>query len=142
KDVGFYFSKNGEEELRMNKQLVLQTDFGRCDGAVSAMYGVAVSVDLQLSIHDLTHEITHFHIWEGSYRLYQTVSYWPTGTVFVSVVDPGVGSDRLSVVIKTKAGHYIVTPNKGTVTHIQKHNCIEEVREIDESINRLPNSNV
>lgn len=137
----FYFSKNGEEELRMNKQLVLQTDFGRCDGAVSAMYGVAVSVDLQLSIHDLTHEITPFHIWEGSYRLYQTVSYWPTGTVFVSVVDPGVGSDRLSVVIKTKSGHYIVTPNNGTLTHIQKHIGIEEVREIDESINRLPNSN-
>lgn len=125
----------------MNKQLVLQTDFGWCDGAVSAMYGVAVSVDLDLSIYDITHEITPFHIWEGSYRLYQTIAYWPRGTVFVSVVDPGVGSNRLSVVVKTKTGHFIVTPDNGTLTHIQQYIGIEEVREIDETVNRLPNSN-
>lgn len=125
----------------MNKPLVLQTDFGWCDGAVSAMYGVAVSVDLNLSIYNITHEITPFHIWEGSYRLYQTISYWPSGTVFVSVVDPGVGSNRLSVVVKTTSNHFIVTPDNGTLTHIQKYIGIKEVREIDETVNRLPNSN-
>ena len=124
----------------MTRHLVLQTDFGLVDGAVSAMYGVAFSVHPELKIFDLTHEIPQFDIWEGSYRLYQTISYWPAGTVFVSVVDPGVGTDRLSVVAKTKDQQYIVTPDNGTLTHVHQNFGIEEIREIDETINRLPNS--
>ncbi|MEH7238741.1 SAM hydrolase/SAM-dependent halogenase family protein [Bacillus sp. JJ1562] len=122
----------------MTNHLVLQTDFGLSDGAVSAMYGVAISVDQSLRIFDLTHDIPQFNIWEGSYRLYQTISYWPEGTVFVSVVDPGVGSNRRSIVVRTGSNQYIATPDNGTVTHIQKKLGIQEVRIIDESINRLP----
>lgn len=124
----------------MASPLVLQTDFGRVDGAVSAMYGVAYSVDENLRIFDLTHEIRPFDVWEASYRLIQTVNYWKPGSVFVSVVDPGVGSDRLSVVVKTTGGQYIVTPDNGTLTHVKKIVGIVEAREIDETINRLPNS--
>src|SRR5690625_2644050 len=124
----------------MRKPLVLQTDFGLCDGAVSAMYGVALSVNPDLKIFDLTHEIPQYNIWEGSYRLYQTITYWPEETVFVSVVDPGVGSDRLSVVVKTDNNQYIVTPDNGTLTHVYENFGIKEVREIDERVNRLPNS--
>ncbi|THE13189.1 DNA-directed RNA polymerase subunit delta [Bacillus timonensis] len=122
----------------MKNHLVVQTDFGLSDGAVSAMYGVAISVDPTLRIFDLTHDIPKFNIWEASYRLYQTIFYWPEGTVFVSVVDPGVGSDRRSIVVKTETNQYIVTPDNGTVTHILKKLGIKEVRIIDESINRLP----
>lgn len=120
--------------------LVFQTDFGLVDGAVSAMYGVAYSVEPELKIHDLTHDITPFNIWEASYRLIQTINYWPEGTVFVSVVDPGVGSDRKSVVVKTNSGRYIVTPDNGTLTHVIRLEGIASVREIDEKINRLPRS--
>lgn len=124
----------------MTKHLVLQTDFGLCDGAVSAMYGVALSVHPDLKIYDLTHEIPQYNIWEGSYRLYQTISYWPEETVFISVVDPGVGTGRLSVVAKTATNQYIVTPNNGTLTHVLENCDIVALREIDETINRLPNS--
>ena len=120
--------------------LVFQTDFGLVDGAVRAMYGVAYSVHPQLNIHVLTHDITPYNIWEASYRLIQTIRYWPQGTVFVSVVDPGVGSDRKSVVVKTASGHYVVTPDNGTLTHVIRFDGIEEVREIDENVNRLPRS--
>ena len=120
--------------------LVFQTDFGLVDGAVSAMYGVAYTVMPELKIHDLTHDITPFNIWEASYRLIQTINYWPVGTVFVSVVDPGVGSDRKSVVAKTRSGRYVVTPDNGTLTHVIRVEGIEVVREIDENINRLPRS--
>ena len=120
--------------------LVYQTDFGLVDGAVSAMYGVAYSVDPGLRIHDLTHDITPFNIWEGSYRLIQTINYWPENTVFVSVVDPGVGSDRKSVVVKTNSGRYIVTPDNGTLTHVIRFEGIAAAREIDEHVNRLPRS--
>ena len=122
------------------KPLVFQTDFGLVDGAVSAMYGVAYTVNPELRIHDLTHEITPFSIWEASYRLIQTINYWPEGTVFVSVVDPGVGSDRKSVVAKTNSGRFIVTPDNGSLTHVLRLEGIAEVREIDETVNRLPRS--
>lgn len=124
----------------MRKPLILQSDFGTADGAVSAMYGVAYGVDEDLLISDLTHEIPQYDIWEASYRLIQTVSYWPKGSVFVSVVDPGVGSTRRSIVVKTKGGQYIVSPDNGTLTHIKRITGLEEARVIDESVNRLPNS--
>jgi S-adenosylmethionine hydrolase len=124
----------------MSGILVLQSDFGLSDGAVSAMYGVALAVDRSLSLFDLTHDIPPFQIWDASYRLLQTMPYWPEETVFVSVVDPGVGSDRKSVVVKTSTNHYVVTPDNGTLTHLYQHIGIVEARIIDEEKNRLPHS--
>ena len=124
----------------MNKLLVFQTDFGLDDGAISAMEGVSYSVSRELNIRHLTHNIPQYNIFDASYRLYQAINYWPEGTVFVSVVDPGVGSSRKSVVAKTKTDQYIVTPDNGTLTHIDRFVGIEEVREIDETKNRLKNS--
>lgn len=122
--------------IAQNKTVVFQSDFGLKDGAVSAMKGVAMSVSSDLKLYDLTHEIPAYNIWEAAYRLEQTVPYWPVGTVFVSVVDPGVGTDRKSVVVKTKTGHYIVTPDNGTLTLIASSLGIAERREINESVNR------
>ena len=102
--------KTNESRVSMaDNLLVLQSDFGLVDGAVSAMVGVALQEDSNLKIHHLTHDITPYNIFEGSYRLFQTVEYWPQGTTFVSVVDPGVGSDRKSVVALTERNQYIVT---------------------------------
>lgn len=97
-------------------------------------------MNVVLYMFDLTHEIPAFNIWEGSYRLYQTASYWPQGTVFVSVVDPGVGSSRKSVVLRTKSGHFFVTPDNGTLTLIAEQLGIDAIREIDESKNRRKGS--
>ena len=120
--------------------LILQSDFGYADGAVCAMYGVAQGVCPELRVFDLTHDIPQYDIWEASYRLIQTVSYWPENSVFVSVVDPGVGSTRRSIAVKTAEGHYIITPDNGTLTHIKRMCGIEEARVIDESVNRLAGS--
>lgn len=124
----------------MNKLLVFQTDFGLDDGAISAMEGVAYCVDRDLNIRHLTHNIPQYNIFDASYRLYQAINYWPEETTFVSVVDPGVGSSRKSVVARTKTNQYVITPDNGTLTHINKFVGIEEVREIEESTNRLKNS--
>lgn len=124
----------------MAQTLVLQSDFGTADGAVSAMYGVALGVSPSLRICDLTHEIPQYDIWEASYRLIQTLSYWPRGTVFVSVVDPGVGTKRRSIAAQTSNGRYIVTPDNGTLTHIKRMVGLDAVRIIDESVNRLAGS--
>lgn len=88
----------------MSHPLILQSDFGLSDGAVSAMMGVALSIDPSLKLFHNTHDIEPFNIHEASYRLYQAIQYWPAGSVFVSIVDPGVGSQRNSVVIELENG--------------------------------------
>jgi S-adenosylmethionine hydrolase len=123
-----------------NKIVVFQSDFGLKDGAVSAMKGVAIGVSADLKLFDLTEEIPAYNIWEAAYRLEQTVPYWPVGTVFVSVVDPGVGTTRKSVVLKTRTGQFIVTPDNGTLTLIASSQGIAEIRQIDEVLNRRKNS--
>lgn len=124
-----------------NGIVVFQSDFGLKDGAVSAMKGVALGVSPTLRLFDLTHEIPAYNIWEAAYRLYQTVPYYPKGTVFVSVCDPGVGTERHSVVLLTKSGHYIVTPDNGTLTLVAEQLGISQIRQINEAINRRKNSN-
>ena len=123
-----------------NKIVVFQTDYGLKDGAVAAMKGVAMGVSPDLKLFDLTHEIPAYNIWEAAYRLQQTVEYWPAGTVFVSVVDPGVGTSRKSVVLKTRSGHFIITPDNGTLTLVAQSLGIAELREIDETVNRRKGS--
>jgi len=132
--VGFAWAAAGEHPL------VIQTDFGTKDGAVAAMKGVAVGVSPRIAIYDLSHENTPYDIWEGAYRLKQTAPFWPAGTVFVSVIDPGVGTERKGVVLKTKSGHFFVGPDNGTWTLIAEDLGIEEVRQIDETKHRRPGS--
>lgn len=121
----------------MKPLLVFQTDFTYKEGAVSSMYGVVKTVDRELEIMDGSHELPQYDTWSASYRLYQSLQFWPEGTVYVSVVDPGVGTARKACVAKTVDGYYIVTPDNGSLTHVKKMIGIESVREIDESVNRL-----
>ena len=118
--------------------LVILTDFGTQDGAVSAMKGVAYSVSPDLLISDLSHE--NPSIFDGAYRLFQTEQFWPQGTVFVAVVDPGVGTQRLSVVLKTRTGRFFVGPNNGLLSLVAERDGIDGLRQIDESVNRRPGS--
>lgn len=121
----------------MKPILVFQTDFTYKESAVSAMYGVVKSVDRELEIMDGTHEIPQYDIWSASFRLIQYMNFWPSGTIFVSVVDPGVGTSRRACVAKTVNGYYVVTPDNGALTHVKHSQGIIQVREIDETINRL-----
>ncbi len=129
-----------EKLSAQNGLVVLQTDFGVKDAAVAAMKGVIMQVDPSLKIFDLTHEIPAYNIWEAALRLQQAAAYWPKGTVFVSVVDPGVGTPRKSVVLETRNDYYFVSPDNGTLTLIAKKMGIKEMREIDVSVHRLPGS--
>jgi len=123
---------------RTSPFLILTTDFGMKDGAVSAMKGVAFTASPQLVVSDLTHEIPPYNIWEAAYRLQQTYSFWPPGSVFVTVVDPGVGSQRKPIVAKTKGGHYFVGPDNGHLSLLAHE--ITEVRWINESTQRREGS--
>jgi len=125
----------------MKPILVFQTDFSYKEGAICAMYGVVKSVDGELEIIDGTHELPKFDTWSASYRLYQSMSFWPQGTIFVSVVDPGVGTQRRACVAAIEGGYFVVTPDNGSLTHLKRWMGITEVREINEDINRLKGKN-
>ena len=135
--IAFTTSAAADESPR---PLVLSSDFGTTERFVASMKGVALSVDPGLQIHDLTHHIEPFNIWQASYMLAGTIDYWPKGTVFVSVVDPGVGTERRSVVAKTRTGHYVVTPDNGSLTLVADKQGVLEIRQIDEAVNRRPGS--
>lgn len=120
--------------------LVLETDFGVVDGAVAAMRGVALSIDRDLVIHDLTHEVAPFDIFEGAFRLAQAAPFFPSGTVFVCVVDPGVGTARAPIALRCKSGHIFVGPDNGLFTLVGRNLGIEAVRRIDEEKHRRPGS--
>ena len=120
--------------------LVLLSDFGLTERFVASMKGVALSVDPQLQVHDISHQIEPFDIWQASYLLAGTIDYWPPGTVFVSVIDPGVGTDRRSVAAQTKAGHFVITPDNGSLTLVADTQGIVALRQIDETVNRRPGS--
>lgn len=118
--------------------VVMLSDFGIDSGLVACMHGMCHLVDPELETYDITHLIPAFDIEAASYCLQYTVPFWPNGTVFVSVVDPGVGTSRKACVAKLKNGSYVVTPDNGTLTYLNKRIGVEEIREINEEINRYP----
>ena len=110
--------------------VVFMTDFGVVDDSVALCKGVMYSVAPELRIVDLTHQVAAFSILDGARFLSGASPYFPAGTVFVTVVDPGVGSARKAVVVKSKRGQYFVLPDNGLMTLVQDRDGIESAREI------------
>ena len=110
--------------------IVFMTDFGTVDDSVAICRGVMYSMAPNARIVDLTHQVTPFSILDGARFLYGASPYYPAGTVFVVVVDPGVGSTRKAIVVKSKRGQYFVLPDNGLMTLVQDRDGIEAAREI------------
>src|SRR5258708_24963063 len=110
--------------------IVFMTDFGVVDDSVAICRGVMYSIMPDVRIVDLTHQVTPFSILDGARFLYGATPYYPTGTVFVVVVDPGVGSVRKAIVAKSSRGQYVVLADNGLVTLVEQRDGIEGVHEI------------
>jgi S-adenosylmethionine hydrolase len=110
--------------------LVFMTDFGTANDAVAICHGVMFGIAPDARIMDITHQITPFSIEEGARTMEGVTPYYPSGTVFVAVVDPGVGTSRKAVVVKTKKGQYFVLPDNGLITPIIDRDGLESAREI------------
>lgn len=113
--------------------VLFMSDFGLLDDAVPICKGTMLEVNPTLRIVDVTHQITPFAIADAARYLANMTPYFPAGTVFVTVVDPGVGSERKLTVAKSKRGHYFVGPDNGLNTFVEDQDGIEEVREITNS---------
>ena len=114
--------------------VVIQTDFGR--GGSGAMAGVCKLVDRSVRVYNITHEVPRFDVAASGHNLAEVIPFWPEGTVFVSVVDPGVGTSRKACVALTSNGRYVVAPDNGCLAEIVEKIGIISIREIDQTVNR------
>jgi S-adenosylmethionine hydrolase len=110
--------------------IVFMTDFGTANDAVAICKAVIIGISPRARIMDITHQVTPFSIEEGSRFLAGVSPYYPAGTVFLTVIDPGVGSSRKAVVVKTKRGQFFVLPDNGLITPVANRDGIEAAREI------------
>jgi S-adenosylmethionine hydrolase len=110
--------------------IVFMTDFGIVDDSVALCKGVMYGITPNLRIVDLTHQVNPFSIGDGARFLFGTTPYFPAGTVFVVVIDPGVGSSRKAVVVKSKRGQFFVLPDNGLMTMVEDRDGIEAMREV------------
>jgi S-adenosylmethionine hydrolase len=110
--------------------IVFMTDFGVANDAVAICKAVMIGIAPDARIMDITHLVTPYQIGEASRMLQGVTPYYPAGTVFVVVVDPGVGTSRKAIIVKTKKGQYFVVPDNGLMTPIVDSDGLEGAREI------------
>jgi len=110
--------------------IVFMTDFGVANDAVAICKAVMISIAPDARIMDITHLVTPYQIGEASRLLQGVTPYYPAGTVFVIVVDPGVGTSRKAIIVKTKKRQYFVVPDNGLMTPIVDADGMEGAREI------------
>ena len=120
----------GDTGQKYPPTIVFMTDFGVVDDSVAICRGVMYGIMPEVRIVDLTHQVTPFSIFDGARFLYGATPYYPAGTVFVVVVDPGVGSSRKAIVARSKRGQYFVLPDNGVITLVEQRDGIAAVREI------------
>jgi len=111
--------------------ITLTTDFGLTDPYVAAMKGVIISICPFAYIIDITHDVPKFDVRGGAYLLYTATRYFPPGCIHVAIVDPGVGTPRRAIAIKTRKSIY-VGPDNGVLSIATQHEGVEKVVEITE----------
>jgi len=106
------------------------TDFGTANDAVAICKAVMLGIAPDARIMDITHQVTPYSIEEGARFLNGVTPYYPAGTVFVVVIDPGVGTSRKAVIVKTKKGQYFVLPDNGLITPVIDRDGLDSAREV------------
>ena len=110
------------------------TDFGeRGHHYVAEMKGVGLQINPDLQIFDVAHSITPFSIIEAAFVLYKTYSTFPKDTIFVCVVDPGVGSNRDIVAIQTIDNYILIGPDNGIFSYFSNNDLIKFIIKITET---------
>ena len=100
--------------------ITLTTDFGLSDHFVGTMKGVILNILPTAEIVDITHEVTAFEITEAAFLIAQAYPYFPSRTVHVVVVDPGVGTARRPILVEA-AGQFFIGPDNGVLSMVYSH---------------------
>src|SRR5580693_5419545 len=110
--------------------IVFMTDFGTANDAVAVCKAVIVGIAPEARLMDITHQVTPFQIEEAARFLAGVTPYYPAGTIFLVVVDPGVGTSRKAVIVKSKQNQYFVLPDNGLITTVIDRDGLDAAREI------------
>jgi S-adenosylmethionine hydrolase len=110
--------------------IVFMTDFGTANDAVAICRAVIFGIAPDSRLTDITHQVTPFSIEEASRFLIGVTPYYPAGTVFLIVVDPGVGTSRKAIIAKSKKAQYFVAPDNGVLTPVLDRDGLDSAREI------------
>jgi hypothetical protein len=113
--------------------IALFTDFGTRDAYVAQLKGAILGINPHVPLIDLTHDVEPCDIRQAAYLLERAVRYFPARTIVVAVVDPGVGTSRRPVVIRTRAQKFYVGPDNGLFTWVVQRETLEEARLLQES---------
>jgi S-adenosylmethionine hydrolase len=106
------------------------TDFDVKDDAVGICKAVMLGIAPHATIIDITHQVTPFDIAQAARFLAGSAPYFPHDAVFVAVIDPGVGSARKAIIVKSKVGQYFVLPDNGMITQLAERDGLVGAREI------------
>ena len=106
------------------------TDFDVKDDAVGICKAVMLGIAPHATIIDITHQVTPFDIAQAGRFLAGSAPYFPHDAVFVAVIDPGVGSARKAIIVKSKVGQYFVLPDNGMITQLAERDGLVGAREI------------
>lgn len=120
-----------QSSVAAHQTVVFMTDFGHVDDSVPICKGVILGVAPEARIVDLTHDVTPFNILEAARYLAGTTPYYPAGTVFVVVVDPGVGSTRRAIVAHSKRNQWFVLPDNGVLTLVDQNDTVDAAWNIE-----------
>ncbi|MEW5853043.1 MAG: SAM-dependent chlorinase/fluorinase [Myxococcota bacterium] len=112
------------------RNVFLVTDYGNDDFYVGALKGGLLEKNPEASVHDITHNIPAYDIRAGAYILAQATDTLPPESIVVVVVDPGVGTARRSVALKTKRGTTYIGPDNGLFTFVIERQGVADFREI------------
>jgi S-adenosylmethionine hydrolase len=118
--------------------IVTITDFGYRDHYAGVMKGVIASISPQASIIDLTHGIPPQQVLAGALVLRESIDFFPRHTIFLAVVDPGVGTDRKAIAVETKSGLRLVGPDNGLLWLAAERAGIKTIVELRSPRYRLP----
>ena len=110
--------------------ITLLTDFGTKDHFVASMKGVILTINPHACIVDISHDIGPYRVAEAAYCLRACYRTFPEGTVHVAVVDPGVGSSRRPILVRTSR-YYFVAPDNGVLTAVLAEEQQVEVRQLE-----------
>ena len=106
--------------------ITLTTDFGLADGYVGTMKGVILGIDPTVTIVDVSHDIAPQDVREAAYVLYAAYPYFPQGSIHLVVVDPGVGSERRAIALRTPQATF-VAPDNGVLSYVVAGERVEEI---------------
>jgi len=120
----------GQAGVGAQPTIVFMTDFGTANDAVAICKAVIVGIAPDARLMDITHQVMPYQIEEAARYLAGVTPYYPSGTIFLVVVDPGVGTSRKAVIVKSKKGQYFVVPDNGLITPVIERDGLDSAREI------------